>query len=237
VSPKASADETSLKRLPGQGWQTRDGRFTIETASGTWSLLDAEQTDDLGLPLVRGPFRSLAEAKAAIDEARSSQPVTSTLADRAATAKRPAAKPAKGNDAPPKAPARKKAEAAEPAEPAEPRWIAELDAADRRRAHRLIAALAKRDIRDAEGIVRRDLAGDVASVARVALAEHVAALLDDADADAATTKVAARLIAALVEGRDDDLDVRWRLVDGDNRPITLSSDDVTAGRDRRSARH
>jgi hypothetical protein len=234
VSPKASADDTSLKRLPGQGWQTRDGRFTIETASGTWSLLDAEQTDDLGLPLVRGPFRSLAEAKAAIDEARSSQPVTSTLADRAATAKRPAAKPAQRNDAPPKAQARKQAEAAEPAEP---RWIAELDAADRRRAHRLIAALAKRDIRDAEGIVRRDLAGDVASVARVALAEHVAALLDDADADAATTKVAARLIAALVEGRDDDLDVRWRLVDGDNRPITLSSDDVTAGRDRRSARH
>jgi len=234
VSPKASADDTSLKRLPGQGWQTRDGRFTIETASGTWSLLDAEQTDDLGLPLVRGPFRSLAEAKAAIDEARSSQPVTSTLADRAATAKRPAAMSAQGNDAPPKAQARKQAEAAEPAEP---RWIAELDAADRRRAHRLIAALAKRDIRDAEGIVRRDLAGDVASVARVALAEHVAALLDDADADAATTKVAARLIAALVEGRDDDLDVRWRLVDGDNRPITLSSDDVTAGRDRRSARH
>jgi hypothetical protein len=234
VSPKASADDTSLKRLPGQGWQTRDGRFTIETASGTWSLLDAEQADDLGLPLVRGPFRSLAEAKAAIDEARSSQPVTSTLADRAATAKRPAAKSAQGNDAPPKAQARKQAEAAEPAEP---RWIAELDAADRRRAHRLIAALAKRDIRDAEGIVRRDLAGDVASVARVALAEHVAALLDDADADAATTKVAARLIAALVEGRDDDLDVRWRLVDGDNRPITLSSDDVTAGRDRRSARH
>jgi hypothetical protein len=234
VSPKASTDDTSLKRLPGEGWQTRDGRFTIETASGTWSLLDAEQTDDLGLPLVRGPFRSLAEAKAAIDEARSSQPVTSKLADRAATAKRAGSKPSKA-DATPKAQAPKKAKA--PAEPAEPRWIAELDAADRRRAHRLIAALTKRDIRDAEGIVRRDLAGDVASVARVALAERVAELLDDADADAATAKVAARLIEALVEGRDEDLDVRWRLIDGDNRPITLSSDDVTAGRDRRSARH
>jgi hypothetical protein len=234
VSPKASIDDTSLKRLPGEGWQTRDGRFTIETASGTWSLLDAEQTDDLGLPLVRGPFRSLAEAKAAIDEARSSQPVTSTLADRAAAAKRAGSKPSKA-DATPKAQAPRKAKA--PAEPAEPRWIAELDAVDRRRAHRLIAALTKRDIRDAEGIVRRDLAGDVASVARVALAERVAELLDDADADAATAKVAARLIEALVEGRDEDLDVRWRLIDGDNRPITLSSDDVTAGRDRRSARH
>src|SRR4029079_7650590 len=98
MSPKATDDDSaSLKRLPGQGWQTRDGRFTIETASGTWSLLDAEQADHLGLPLVRGTLRALAAAKAAIDEARSSQPVTSTLADRAATAKRPAAKPAKGN--------------------------------------------------------------------------------------------------------------------------------------------
>ena len=80
MSPKTKDEESdSLRRLPGTGWQTRDGRFTIETASGTWSLLDAEQTDDLGLPLVRGPFRSLTEAKAAIEEARTSGPATSTL--------------------------------------------------------------------------------------------------------------------------------------------------------------
>ena len=73
MSPKATDDDTaSLKRLAGRGWQTRDGRFTIETASGTWSVVDEEQTDDLGLPLVRGPFRSLTEAKAAIEEARTS---------------------------------------------------------------------------------------------------------------------------------------------------------------------
>ena len=63
MSPKATDEDTgSLRRLAGRGWQTRDGRFTIETASGTWSVVDEEQTDDLGLPLVRGPFRSLTVA-------------------------------------------------------------------------------------------------------------------------------------------------------------------------------
>src|SRR4029077_3776384 len=46
MSPKSTDDDTaSLKRLAGRGWQTRDGRFTIETASGTWSVVDEEQTD------------------------------------------------------------------------------------------------------------------------------------------------------------------------------------------------
>ena len=87
MSPKATDDDTSsLRRLAGRGWQTRDGRFTIETASGTWSVVDEEQTDDLGLPLVRGPFRSLTEAKAAIEEARTSEPARSTLAKRPSAA-------------------------------------------------------------------------------------------------------------------------------------------------------
>ena len=233
MSPKATADDTSLKRLPGEGWQTRDGRFTIETASGTWSLLDAEQTDDLGLPLVRGPFRSLAEAKAAIDEARSSGPATSTLKDRAPTSKRPT-NSSKADEAAAKAPPPAPRKATDD-EAAEPRWIAELDAADRRRAHKLIKTLTERGVRDAEGVARRDLVGDVAAVARVALADRLGEIL--ADADPATGKVAVRLIDALVEGRDEDLDVRWRLVDADNRPITLASDDLIAGRARRSARH
>jgi hypothetical protein len=68
---KPEPDDSSLKRLGGGRWQTRDERFTIEPQSGTWSLVDAEQTDELGLPLVRGPYRSLSDAKAAIGEARS----------------------------------------------------------------------------------------------------------------------------------------------------------------------
>ena len=69
MAAKKIDDAGSLKRLGGGRWQTRDERFTIEPQSGTWVLVDGEQTDDLGLPLVRGPFRSLTEANA-----RSSRP-------------------------------------------------------------------------------------------------------------------------------------------------------------------
>jgi hypothetical protein len=230
VSPKATTDDdASLKRLPGGGgWQTRDGRFTIETASGTWSLLDAEQTDDLGLPLVRGPFRSLADAKAAIETARASEPASSSLAERAAAKPKPAAKDDSKGKAPAKGPKPQPHE-----EPAEPRWITELEPSDRRRARRLLTELEKLGVRDPEGIVRRDLAGDVPAVARVAVASQVADALDDADA--ATTKAARRILEVLVEGRDDALDVRWRLVDDGGRPIGLTADDVSVARKRAPA--
>ncbi|HEY8799797.1 MAG TPA: hypothetical protein VIM20_04305, partial [Candidatus Limnocylindrales bacterium] len=78
----SDAGDSSLKRLGGGRWQTRDERFTVEPQSGTWVVVDAEQTDDLGLPLVRGPFRSLGDAKDAIAAARSSPPAASPLADR-----------------------------------------------------------------------------------------------------------------------------------------------------------
>src|SRR3954453_13370972 len=73
--------DESLKRLGGGRWQTRDERFTIEPQSGTWSVVDAEETDDLGLPLVRGPFRSLTDAKEAIGSARASAAPKSPLAE------------------------------------------------------------------------------------------------------------------------------------------------------------
>src|SRR3954463_666274 len=75
-------EDAPLKRLGGGRWQTRDERFTIEPQSGTWVLVDAEQTDDFGMPLVRGPFPSLTSAKDAISGARSAAPATSPLAGR-----------------------------------------------------------------------------------------------------------------------------------------------------------
>lgn len=57
------AEGEALKRLGGGRWKTADDRFTIEPQSGSWVVLDAMQTDDLGLALVRGPFRSLSPAR------------------------------------------------------------------------------------------------------------------------------------------------------------------------------
>ena len=118
MAAKKPEDDRSLKRLGGGRWQTRDERFTIEPQSGTWVLVDAEQTDDLGLPLVRGPFRSLTDAKAAV-EAR-------TRHRRARVA--PGGSGQEGSRAVKHAPKRRRAKAGEerrregspPAEPPEP---------------------------------------------------------------------------------------------------------------------
>jgi hypothetical protein len=89
-------DEGSLKRLGGGRWQTRDERFTIEGDGGRWTVVDAERTDDLGLPLVRGPYTSLTDAKAAIETARDAPDTASPLAERIAAAKA-SPKPAASN--------------------------------------------------------------------------------------------------------------------------------------------
>ena len=223
---KPEQDE-SLKRLGGGRWQTRDGRFTIEPQSGTWVVVDAEQTDELGLPLVRGPFGSLGAAKEAIAGAREARPETSPLSDRAAKLRDRAGTPSSaataGKKDGPKAPTDRAkpieagmATTSTKSEPAEPRWIQSLDPGERRRAKRLIEALSAAGAPDPEGIARRDIVGEVPATAAFAIARAIGEL----GKDAPPAKVA-ELLAA---GRDEDLGVRWRVVDGDDRPITVDLD-------------
>ena len=95
------ARSDALKRLGGGRWETRDGRFQIEPQSGTWVIVDTTQTNEFGLPLVRGPFPSLAAAKEAIEEARTEGPAESPLAERIEEVKRrpPRAREAEGREA------------------------------------------------------------------------------------------------------------------------------------------
>ena len=241
MATKKSEDDRSLKRLGGGRWQTRDERFTIEPQSGTWVLVDAEQTDDLGLALVRGPFRSLTDAKAAVEAARGAAAPESPLADRVKDAgERPARTVTKANQGKPSpakaAPATPtRATKAEPEPPPEPRWIAELGPRDRGRARRLIERLREAGVRDPEGIVRQDLTGGVATVARLAAADRLAELLSVAGEKSDAIEAAiGPLLEALDDGRDDELGVRWRLVDGDGRPIGLTVDEVRAAIKRRT---
>lgn len=226
----ATDKDASLKRLGGGRWQTRDERFTIEPQSGTWVVVDGTQTDDLGLPLVRGPFGSLGAAKEAIATAREKEPARSPLAARlrdrpAARSVADGARP-RNDSASDRRPEGSRAgsrdkrtgpsRSAKPAlaeAPAEPRWLLALEPADRRRAKRLIDRLGDAGAVDPEGIARRDIVGEVPAAAAFALVAQIKALGDDAS----PTRVA-RLLAG---GRDDDLGVRWHLVDEEGRPITL----------------
>ena len=80
--PVAPPDPDALKRERAGTYRTGDGRFTIEGSSSGWLLLDGEQTDELGLPLARGPFATLDAAKAAIGPVRNSPVPTSEVAQR-----------------------------------------------------------------------------------------------------------------------------------------------------------
>ena len=232
------SDDAPLKRLGGGRWQTRDERFTIEPQSGTWVVVDAEQTDDFGMALVRGPYRSLTEAKAAIAAARSSAPAASPLAERidrrrsapklerdaepdakaAPERKARGVTPAQAAKSKSKPESKPKPEAPRPskdAEPEEPAWLTDLEPAERGRARRLIARLEEAGIDDATAVVRRDILGDVPAVASIAIARRLA----DLPGDTTPAKVA----ELLADGRDERLDVRWRLVDGEGRPIVIEA--------------
>ena len=205
------AKDQGLRRLGGGRWQSRDERFTIEPQSGTWAVVDAEQTDDLGLPLVRGPFTSLTAAKAAIEAARGEAAPSSPLEGR-----RPAAPSGKGAaPAKPKDSERPKAPK-ELEEPEEPRWFRDLKPDERRRATRLIERLTAAGARDPEGTVRRDLIGEVPAIAAYAVQQAIEALGENPPI--------ADVVDAISEGRDGRLGVRWRLVDADGRSIRLDSD-------------
>jgi hypothetical protein len=208
----AEKDE-GLKRLGGGRWQTRDERFTIEPQSGTWAVLDADQTDDLGLPLVRGPFKSLGAAKEAIAEARGAELSVSPLKERAKAVTQKAKTTEKQSGAARTA-ARKPAKA-KPVGPEEPRWMRDLEPDERRRANRLIERLTAADARDPEGIVRRDLVGEVPAVAAFAIERAIGELGIDAPIR--------DVVDLLTDGRDAGLGVRWRLVDDDGRQIQIDT--------------
>ena len=76
------ADAEKLKRERAGTYRTADGRFTIEQSTSGWLLLDSEETNELGLPLARGPFETLEEARAAVEAARTGPKPVSQLTDR-----------------------------------------------------------------------------------------------------------------------------------------------------------
>ncbi len=78
------ADAEKLKRERAGTYRTTDGRFTVEQSTTGWLLLDAEQTNELGLPLARGPFETLDAARDALADARSGPRPISDLAERRA---------------------------------------------------------------------------------------------------------------------------------------------------------
>jgi hypothetical protein len=217
------AKPDALTRLGGGRWETKDGRFQIEPQSGTWVIVDTTQTNEFGLPLVRGPFPSLTAAKVAIETARGQGPVESPLADRIGKAAAgPESKPSKPAKSKPKAGAKNSEPEpeppAEPPLPPEPKWIRDLRPNDRRKATELIARLEGLGVEaaDAEAVARAEVSQGLPAVARLAIERRIrssTASTDDAEAAVGAA------VKAMTTGEDLDLGVSWRLVDDRGRPI------------------
>jgi hypothetical protein len=150
------SDPNKLVRQSAGTYRSADERFEVRGEGNRWFLVDAQQADELGQELVRGPFATLKDVRAAIPEAR-----------------RADLKPLERPKQPAKPKAGKKAGPAPP-----PSWIDRLPKAEASRVRSLIRALEREGIADAEQLVRRDREGLGPEVATRLIEQRLDALLE-----------------------------------------------------------
>jgi len=124
-----------------------DSRFASDS---TWYVVDRQQTNEFGQELIHGPFGSMKAAKAQMPGARGVKPLL-----RSRTRPKPAAEKQKPPKPPPKS------------------WIDRLPREEATQVKRLIRAVEKEGIEDADALVRRDRAGLQPAIAQALLDRRV----------------------------------------------------------------
>jgi hypothetical protein len=160
---EAAADPDKLVRQAAGTYRTTDGRFEVRDGGTGWFLVDAEQTNDFGQELIQGPYSTLAAARAAIPPARSTKitPIRPPPTATAGGAKKGSGKAAKKPPPPP------------------PSWIDRLAREEAAAVRRLIGALERDGMTDAENLVRRDREGIGPAVATRLIERRLEAIVAD----------------------------------------------------------
>lgn len=161
ASPDGAADPNKLVRKHAGTYRTADDRFEVSESGTGWFMVDAAQTDDLGQPRVVGPFATLKAVGDALPAARRTtlKPLPRRATPKGKATQAVAAKPA--------------------APPPPPSWIDRLSKADAAAVRRLITALEREGISDAEAVVRRDREGLHPEVATRLIQQRLEALVAD----------------------------------------------------------
>lgn len=242
-TPKPPPPPKPWRRVEAGRYGSSDDRFTLESdGGGRWFVTDSAVLDELGLARTTGPFASLDAAKAAADAARARpadpSPLATRIAEAAARPRAAAPVPAALKSMPaPAPPGLTPAAEVAPSRPMPPprTWLDDLADADRddaMRARRLIAALERGGVGDAEALVRRDLLGGTPAVATRLLARAVL----DAIAglrDPSAAHVAEAVAAVLGSSPKRAGLPGWDLVerdgpDGGRRSLRVTADDLRA---------
>lgn len=145
----ATADPDKLVRQQAGIYRTTDDRFEVREADAGWFLVDPRQTNEFGQELLTGPFATLGAIRDALPGARAARP---TATGRRTTGKQKLPKPAAS-------------------------WIDGLEKAEGAEVRRLIGALEREGIADAEALVRRDREGLLPAVAARLIEERLNALV------------------------------------------------------------
>ena len=196
----ATADPDKLVRQQAGTYRTPDERFEVREADVGWFLVDSAQTNEFGQELIQGPFPTLKAVRAALPDARASKPGGRP---RAAPRKQP----------------RKRDE---PPAPPPPSWIDKLPKAEATGVRRLIGALEREGVADAEAVVRRDREGLLPAVAARLIEQRLEALVEDLPAG--EQKAARGLVRRAAEILSSDGTKRrdplpgWTLVELDAQP-------------------
>lgn len=146
----------ALVREVAGRYRSGDGRFAVQQSDAAWFLVDTEQQNELGQELMHGPYPTLQAVRDAIPGARA---VTLLPRRRAA--------------------GRSRAERPAPPPPPPPSWIDELPSADAVEVRRIIRALEREGVEDAESVVRRDRELDQPIVVAHLIERRLDAIVDE----------------------------------------------------------
>ncbi len=226
------------QRAEAGRYRSSDDRFTLETeSSGRWFVTDAEELDELGLAADLGPVRDARRGEGRRRSRPGPRPggFAAGGASRGGFVEAEAQGLEGGQDVEVLLAAHTSDVPQPEPEPAPPKrtWLDDLEDRDKaaaRTARRMIDALEKEGIDDADSLVRRDVLGNEPLVVTRLIARDVLAAIAKLD-DATPTEIAAAVADVLASSKRRANLPGWRLVERDSpsgvdRGLRITPDDL-----------